>query len=341
MSKEELRKKYFSTGGMVILTLLGIVGLILFFSSGILNAKSWEMVYECLKNNGVIIVFGLFFSFVSFYSWIGYFRNIVLKPKREILFLYEKEGNAAFFLNSNGKSFTLDFCTKQSNKYYEVIKTKDYILEVLEESNEKFKTIPKEKKSYWLNFYSPVGNFERIFLLPIIYVIFLFGFLNVLGHNIFGIIYCVITGALIIYDLIYKIKLANSPNGHVDTISLDKLFNIMYKIVLTIIAFVICFIFVSIFNMLATHTDKLIFLPFLLCGLCAVGLLIGKAFNNVKLQTILNKCYTIIFLIFWFGFITFWAVGIVKQEGSLLYLLFTIPFYLAGLLIVYKVFIKK
>ena len=95
------------------------------------------------------------------------------------------------------------------NSFYEVVKTNSLIKEIIGESNENFEIV-KEKKSYWLNWYSPIGNFENFFLLPIIYVMFLPGFFSFILSDGFDKIYGLIIGIiplfLIIYDLIYKIN---------------------------------------------------------------------------------------------------------------------------------------
>lgn len=71
-----------------------------------------------------------------------------------------------------------------------------------------------EKTSYWYNFYSPVGSFENILLLPIIYIILLTGTLNFISaegsEQVYGIIFSVLPLYLIGYDLYHKIKRNNS-----------------------------------------------------------------------------------------------------------------------------------
>lgn len=76
------------------------------------------------------------------------------------------------------------------------------------------KNVIKEKKSYWLNLYSPFGNFENICLLPIVYVILLPGILSLFiskGYQkLYGLVYSAFPIFIIIYDLFYKIKLRKS-----------------------------------------------------------------------------------------------------------------------------------
>ena len=77
---------------------------------------------------------------------------------------------------------------------------------------------------HWLNFYSPIGNFENLFLLPIVYVILIPGILSFImskgEQKIFGIIFSIVPIYIIMYDLIYKIKLKKSSNNEVDDTNL-------------------------------------------------------------------------------------------------------------------------
>lgn len=170
-------KQMFSLEGLIIITILMIVGIILIYFLPALP----------------IFVMSSFFIFVGIYCWYGYIRNILIKPKNEVLYLTNKEGKKYWglsnknkynywFINNKGKSFFINTNeVYELNKFYLVFKTKDYIVKVIEESNKKFK-IPKIKESYWLNCYLPVGNFENLFLLPVIYFIGLFGIILGLGY---------------------------------------------------------------------------------------------------------------------------------------------------------------
>ena len=123
---------------------------------------------------------------------------------------------------------------------------------MLEECNETFDDlIPKEKKSYWLNFYSPIGNFEEILLLPIIYVMLLPGILSFImskGYQkIYGLIFSAIPLYVIIYDLIYKIKLKKSNTNIIDETNFLKTYEIIKKIIYIIVIIILCIICITIF----------------------------------------------------------------------------------------------
>lgn len=343
--REEIRKIYFSTGGLCIVTVLGIVGLLFIVFSGIFKVKNFEMLYQCISANGITVIFGSFFFIISLYCWLAFIRNIIVKPKKEVLYLYKNDEDETYFLNKKGKKFFYENCDKEEGKYYFVLKTKDYIYDVLEECEhaiDDFTT--KEKKSYWLNFYSPLGKYENIFLLPIVYIILLPGVLSSLMskgfYRIYGLIYSAIPLFIIVYDVIYKIKLSKSEDGYVDESKLLYTYDLLRKSALIISTSIICIVFLGIFIKLQDLTSRLIFAPFLGCGVCTFGCALSKVFNLNELEKIFHKSYIIIFLIFWFGLLIFWTVGIIKQEGDFRYTLFSIPFWIAGIFIIYKFFIK-
>ena len=94
----------------------------------------------------------MFFFGVSWYCWIGFFFNVIPLPKKEILYLNKIDKGKAIFFNKKGKEF--NYRSNQidliENSYYYVLKTHDYIYEILERTNEIW--LPKKRKSYWLNY---------------------------------------------------------------------------------------------------------------------------------------------------------------------------------------------
>ena len=174
-----------------------------------------------------------------------------------------------------------------------------------------------------------MGNFEKILLLPIGYVILLVGlwdFFMLKGvEKILGGLMVINSLYFIGYDLIYKIKLKKSNNG-VDNTNFLKFNDIIKNTILIILSYILCFIFIKIFMGLSSFFAKLIFLPFVGCRLCTLGLAISESVRNYQLKNIFLKAYIIIFLIYWFGFLIFWTILIVKQEENILYALFSISF---------------
>ena len=173
-SLEKIRKQYFSTPALLVVTFLGGMGLLFCYISGLFEVRNLNMLYECIYEEGLAVIFGCFFFSLSVYCWVLFFKNVIIKPNEEILYLYKNDNNNCVFLNKKGKAYRFYVKNKKEKTYYKVFKTHDYIIEVLDEYKEPIENWAKEeKKSYWMNFYSPLGNFENMFILPIVYVILL------------------------------------------------------------------------------------------------------------------------------------------------------------------------
>lgn len=86
--------------------------------------------------------------------------------------------------------------------------------------------------------------------------------------------------------------------------------------------------------------NRIIMLPFLICSLTEILKNIFLIIDKPKIARILNKIYQITFLIYWFGFLGYWCyLSSLDKKYSLLIL--SVPFWLAGIYIIYKSFFKK
>lgn len=345
-SKRKKISEFFSTiGALLFVIVLGGFGLMMLHHSGVFNVRDVDMLYECVFKDGDSLIFGIFLFLVSLYLFVFILSDLFLPPKKEIFYLKEFDDDSAIFLSKKGKKFyyKIDQKKLKEKSYYYVLKKQEYITEVLESTKETW--IPKEKKSYWMNYYSPAGNLEDCFLLPIVYVILLPGILSIImsegSQKIYGIIYSIVPFYMIMYDLIYKIKLKKSNGKEIDETYFIKFYEILVSSIIIIIISVMCIMIVTVFLKLSDLTSKLIILPFVGCALCTLGLNISKIFENQQWEKIFYKGYVIIFLIYLFGFLLFWTIGIIKQEGNYSYILFSIPFWIAGFFILYKYIIKK
>lgn len=201
------------------------------------------------------------------------------------------------------------------------------------------------KKSYWFNFYSIIGNYENVFVLPIIYIILIHGlisfFISDEFNKLYGLIFSVIPLYMIIYDFIYKIKLKKSNNAVIDKTNFINSFDIFFKTTSTVVICFICIILFKLYFNLSDFISRLFFIPFLGCALCTCGIVLSTVFEKNKLRNIFFKGYTIIFLTYYFSFISFATITIVKQEGSFLYSLYIVPFWIIGFYLVYKYILKK
>ncbi len=198
----------YEAGGLILVTILGIFGAGIDYSLWEASNRNFK---ELLYSNGFPAIIGLFFLAVCIYCWILFFDNVIIKPRKDVVYLKNTDGRTLTFINKKGKKF---ICIRPKQEYtlgayYNVLRTMDNIKEIIGYSAETF-TNKKAKDSYWLNFYTVVGNFENIFLLPIAYLILVPGILSFIlseGFNkIYGIIFSLLPLFIIGYDLVYKIK---------------------------------------------------------------------------------------------------------------------------------------
>ena len=306
------------------------------------SKASYDEFYELFYKEGLALIFGLFFIGVTIYGWILFIRNVIIKPKKEIMFLLKIEDDSAVFINRKGKIFySYDVNHKVENFYY-VLKTHDRIEKVLSESTETFQ-VPKERKSYWLNCYTPMGNFENIFLLPIMYVILLPGlfifFMSKGFNKIYGAIWSLVPIYAIIYDFIYKIKLKKNNYEKID----ESAFHASYKaLVLSIGLLAVMIVCGIVFYMffISDGIGKIFLSPFCLCALCVIGKICSGLLENEKMGKFFYKMYFVIFAIFMLALISITTAYLI-MEKNYISLLFMFPFYVALGFVIYNVFLKK
>ena len=112
------------------------------------------------------------------------------------------------------------------------------------------------------------------------------------------------------------------------------------KIISTIFIFIFVLFLVSFFFKNGTTTVMKLFLtPFIACGLCTFGYVLSSIFEDDAAANVFLKGYAVIFLVVWFGLITFFVISMFNS-GNQKVALFSIPFYIFGLLIIYNYFIK-
>lgn len=339
--RKQIINENYPLGGMLLIPLFLVFGIYCIIDSNILSVNSKEMLYAVLSKNTIVLCVGIVFIATFLLILISFVLNVIIKPKKEILYFYDIEDNKSIFINKKGKKFkTLDW-QKEPKKYYYVLKTKDIIYEVLEECNEIIDDWNKEiKKSYWFNFYTPMGIFEDILLLPLLYVLLIPGILSIVltkGYGkIFGIIYSSFLMFYLIYDLIYKLK-QNKVQRNV----IYKL-NEFHETFFNFLPFVGQLIALAIIIRLMFYTkdtiSKIMFLPFLILIILSTLATVGRTLKNIKLEKIFTKIVYLIFFTFWFGSLT---IYLVKNSFNINNLILTIPFWIAGIFAVYISIIKK
>lgn len=80
---------------------------------------------------------------------------------------------------------------------------------------------------------------------------------------------------------------------------------------------------------------RLIILPFLFCGIFTIGKNACLLKENRRGANIFSKLFVLSFLIFWFGFLVIWSYLCIRKNNYFS-LVFTIPFWIAGVYIVCK-----
>ena len=341
ITQKEIRQNHYPIPGMIIVSILGILGLVVLYLTKCFEIVDYNTFYQVIEKNGMPVIMSLFFIFICLYCWINLIIDVFGTPKKEVMYLQESSKYTSTFLNKKGKKYDFINVDKEVGKCYYVTKTKNYILEVQDVSSEQFQV--KEKKSYWLNYYSPVGNFEDLLLLPIVYVILLPGILAIImapGYSkLIGVFYSLVPGFAIIYDLVYKIKLKNSDGKEVDDTLMIKVSEVLYNTVIFIFLGIFLVILLSLLFRAKDFTTRIIILPFVLCGIYTVGLVYAKVVGNSRLENICMKSYVITFLLLWFGMLGFISYQMISS-GEYSSLIFTIPFIAVGAYIFYKYIIK-
>lgn len=176
----------------------------------------WEIDYSKIllyvKHNFIGVVLMAFFLFVSCFCFYGYIVEVLIKPKKEILYLKKIDKSdketLLHFLDKRGKPFSCLVLTTQnflSDKYYEVIKTKYYVKYIGNIVNDSFEVMEK-RKNFWLCIYTPIWKYENIFLLPILYMIAFICIALIFIERIINLPILIISIYFIIYDIVYKLK---------------------------------------------------------------------------------------------------------------------------------------
>ncbi len=194
---------------MVIVTVLLVISVVILWATGLFKVTSITAFFDWFLIYGMALIFCGFFIGVSIYCWWLYICNVIIKPKEKILFLRSIEDEMCTFVDKKGKIFYFANDNYTVNTYYSVLKTKDHIHSIIGPAMDNFE-IKKESPSYWLNFYTPVGDFENLFLLPIVYVIMAPGIAMMLMsgfiERLIGALITLPSILVILYDLKEKIR---------------------------------------------------------------------------------------------------------------------------------------
>lgn len=370
-------------GGVVVASVLGFVYILVLYLMWGDRPFNNENVNSFISENIIIVILAVFFTFTVLYSWYRFIANYVIKPKKSILYLKKANGKIYYFFDAKGNKYLyIDYFNDfVPNAYYEVLKTKHDIKEVIGITKNTF-TLSREKINFFFNFYTPFFRSENSNILLVVYLIFIVSFIYFMkegsSQNPFSsIITMSLSFFLIIYDMMYKLKEAPflkkiinlKKDKHLQNIDVDaiKLRNAKIKELLLHIKTIfellfrvlILSFFAYIFGLVSFGKEiepaRIIFLPlffFIIILIIYQLVILFNYLNNFffsKSETINNKNINIkkyynLYIIF---FLIFWFSFLtfwcfsVLQSGDFLALIITIPFWCAGIFLGYKKLSKK
>ena len=215
----------FEWPSLLIATILMVLGVFAIVFSWDSRACNIENLINYISIYNIIAIVAIFFIGVGIYVWYWFIENVLTKPRQAILFLKDLDNNNSFksiltFIDSKGKKYMFTLRKNKNcknnwielNAYYEVLKTNGKIFSIINTSNNSFPIVEKHE-NFWLNWYTPVGDFKNIFLLPIVYLSFIvlfFAGIETMRFKLWtGIpvgIFVLLNGSIIAYDIYEKIK---------------------------------------------------------------------------------------------------------------------------------------
>ena len=95
-----------------------------------------------------------------------------------------------------------------------------------------------------------------------------------------------------------------------------------------------------IYFMIKTPSSKMIFIPFLICGIAMTGKYLALYLGKSRLAEKFGKLFAFGFLLFWFGFLIT-ILFICIRDANYGTLWFTVPLWLAGTYIIKKRFLNN
>lgn len=107
------------------------------------------------------------------------------------------------------------------------------------------------------------------------------------------------------------------------------------RLILSVFSTILLFYF-----MIKTPSSKVIFIPFLICGIALAGKYLALYLGKSRLAVKLSKLFTVGFLLFWFGFLIA-MLFLCVRDANYGTLWFALPFWLAGTYIIQKRFLNN
>lgn len=186
----------------------------MFVGFNVFAYKSINSLGMFISEYGLLVIITTFFVIVDIYMIFYLLVTEYFPQKLDTMCLFSIDSGDGIFVDKKGKKYIYSPKSKylisdNVGKYFEVRKNVCTITSIENISSNYFE-ITKVKDKFWLNFYSVVGNFEEIFLLPIVYVILipfiLAIFLSGFPYNLVMFIFIIPVLFVALYDIFFKLK---------------------------------------------------------------------------------------------------------------------------------------
>lgn len=205
-----MKKKKSSLIPYLIFTLF----IALFVGFNIYAYKMMDSTVGFISEFGMLVIFTAFFVFVYIYVLISLIVTEYLPQQKDVLCLFTMDGKTPVFVDKKGKKYIydgkhIDAVRENIGKCFNVEKNIFTVTKIENITSNAFE-VTNIKEKYWFNFYSYLGAFEDIFLLPIVYVaatpFILSAILTPFPANLVVFAMTIPLSFIILYDFAYKQK---------------------------------------------------------------------------------------------------------------------------------------
>lgn len=95
-----------------------------------------------------------------------------------------------------------------------------------------------------------------------------------------------------------------------------------------------------VYFMSKTTSPIIIFVPVLFCSIASIGKNLGLLFDKKRLALFFDTLFKVSFFLFWFGFL-FVACYIIIRDDNYRMIIYTVPFWLAGIFFIKRKLLKR
>ena len=71
--RKQIRAAYFPSLGLLIMSILGLIGFAMLYSTKIFKVNNLTMFFDCISKYGMELIMGSFFFFTFIFCWLIFF----------------------------------------------------------------------------------------------------------------------------------------------------------------------------------------------------------------------------------------------------------------------------